>query len=169
MKGQLIQRSEGSWSIVLYLGRDPVTGRKRTKWHTFRGNKKAAEKELTRLLHEVNTGAYIEPAKLTVSEYLARWLADYAKTNVSAKTFERYSEIVKKHLSPAFGPLPLSKLKPLHIQGYYSKALQSGRMRRNPEAEPRGLSASDRASSPPRASGSPESCGQVAAPHPQSR
>jgi len=147
MTGKLIQRSVGSWSIVLYLGRDPVTRKKRQKWHTFRGNKKAAQKELTRLVHEVNTGAYIEPAKLTVGEYLDRWLTDYAKTNVAGKTFERYSEIVTMHLKPALGGVPLHQLKPLHIQGYYSRALQSGRSRKTKQqkgeqnAEPRGLSA----------------------------
>jgi integrase len=142
MRGNLIQRSEGSWSIVLYLDRDPITGKKRQKWHTYRGNKKGAEKELTRLVHEVNTGAYVEPAKLTVATYLERWLADYAKTNVSGKTFERYSEIVKKHLVPALGSVPLCQLKPLHIQGYYSQALQSGRAQRGKKkTAPRGLSA----------------------------
>lgn len=142
MKGKLIQRSEGSWSIVLYIGRDPVTGKKRQKWHTFRGNKKLAEKELTRLVHEVHTGAYIEPSKLTVAAYLSRWLDDYAKTNVAGKTFERYAEIVKNNLAPALGSVPLCNLRPLHIQSYYSQALQSGRVRRRKnEAEPRGLSA----------------------------
>jgi integrase len=127
MKGQLIQRSKGSWSIVLYLGRDPLTGKKKKKWHTYHGNKKAAEKELTRLVHEVNSGAYIEPAKLTVGEYLKRWLTDYARTNVAGKTFERYSEIVNIHLAPSLGSVLLCNLKPLHIQSYYTRALQEGR------------------------------------------
>ena len=47
--------------------------------------------------------------------------------NFAAKTFERYAEIVRIHLKPAFGYLRLPKLQPLHIQGYYSKALSEGR------------------------------------------
>lgn len=134
MKGQLIKRSEGSWSIVLYLGRDPITGKKRKKWYTYRGNKKEAEKELTRLVYEVNTGAYVEPAKLTLAEYLQRWLNDYAKTNVGGKTLERYEEIVSKHLVPALGSMLLCNLKPLHIQSYYSQALQNGRLKRKKQS-----------------------------------
>jgi hypothetical protein len=72
MKGFLKQRSEGSWTIVLYLGRDPVTGKTRQKRHTVNGNKKQAQAELNRFLHEIQTGSYTEPAKLTVKEYRKR-------------------------------------------------------------------------------------------------
>lgn len=43
------------------------------------------------------------------------------------RTRDRYEEIVKLHLIPAFGSIPLVALKPQHIQKYYAKALQSGR------------------------------------------
>jgi site-specific recombinase XerD len=91
------------------------------------GTKKDAERELTRILREKDTGAYVEPSKMTVAEYLERWLADYAKTNTSGKTYERYCDIARNHIIPALGKHELSKLKPLQIQSYYSKALQSGR------------------------------------------
>jgi hypothetical protein len=38
----------------------------------------------------MNTGSYVEPARMTVAEYLKRWMEDYARSNVAAKTFERY-------------------------------------------------------------------------------
>jgi len=127
MKGYLEKRSKDSWTIVLSLGRDPVTGKKRQKWITVEGNKRRAERELTRLVNELNTGAYVDPAKFTVGEYLAKWLQDYALVNVAGKTFERYTSIVKHQLGPALGSLPLAKLQPLHIQGAYSQMLQGGR------------------------------------------
>ncbi len=127
MKGHLKKRSQRSWSVVIYLGHDPATGKDRHKWHTVHGNKKAAERELTRLLRELDTGAYVDTARVTVKEYLGRWLQDYARVNVAGKTFERYTAIVNHHLAPALGSLPLAKLQPLHIQGCYSQALQGGR------------------------------------------
>jgi integrase len=54
-------------------------------------------------------------------------LSDYAEVNVAAKMFERYAEIIRVHLVPALGHHRLTKLQPLHIQAYYSLALQSGR------------------------------------------
>ena len=126
MKGHIRQRGSKSWAIVLDLGRD-ADGKRRQKWHTVKGSKKDAQRELARLLHEINTGAYVEPTRMTVSDYLDRWLEDYARSNVSPKTFERYEEIVRLHLKPSLGHHVLSKLQPLHIARYYSEALVSGR------------------------------------------
>jgi integrase len=127
MTGFLKKRSAHSYTIVIYLGRDPATGKKRQKWHTVDGNKKKAEEELTRLLHELNTGTYIEPSKLTMKDYLERWLKDYAKGAVGKKTFERYEGIVRDHLVPELGTLVLTKLQPLHIQSCYTKWREGGR------------------------------------------
>ena len=40
---------------------------------------------------------------MTVSEYLDRWLADYAKPKVSPKTHERYQEMIDGHIRPVLG------------------------------------------------------------------
>jgi integrase len=126
MRGHVRRRGKESWSIVVDVGGDP-NGRRRQKWHTVQGTKKDAERELARLLYEMNTGAYVQPARLTVAEYLSRWLTDYAEPNVPGKTFERYSEIANLHLVPALGHHLLTKVRPLHIQSYYSEALKDGR------------------------------------------
>ena len=57
-----------------------------------------------------------------------RWLSDYARANTGLRTYERYCLIVNRHLIPEFGAAQLSKLRPQHIQAYYSKALQGGRV-----------------------------------------
>jgi integrase len=126
MRGHIRRRSGKSWSIVLDIGRD-ANGKRRQKWHTVQGSKRDAQRELARLINELETGAYIEPNRLTVTGYLSQWLETYAKLNVSAKTFERYEIIVRKHLIPALGHHALARLRPLHIQEYYAKDLQSGR------------------------------------------
>ena len=126
MKGHIRKRGKTSWAIVLDLGRD-ADGKRRQKWHSVRGSYRDAERELARLVHEMNTGAYVEPSRLKLSEYLDRWMADYAAHNVAPKTRERYREMIDGHIAPAIGNYALSKLKPLHIQGFYGKALTSGR------------------------------------------
>lgn len=128
MTGCIRKRSENSYTIIVSLGRDPVTGKKKQSWRTVRGNKKDAERELTKLLNEINTGTYLEPSKLTVAEYLEKWLAEYAEGNVAGKTFERYCGIVRKQLIPDLGRLPLTKLQPLHIQAHYTNKLKGGRL-----------------------------------------
>lgn len=126
MKGMIVQRSKGSWTLVFDVGRDGQ-GKRKQKWKAVRGTKADAERELRRVLRTLDTGAYVEPSKLSVAEYLERWLKDYAKPNTAATTFDRYSEIVKLHLVPALGATLLAKLQPLQIQGYYAQALEIGR------------------------------------------
>ena len=126
MKGHIRKRGKGSWAIVIDLGRDS-SGKRRQKWHTVHGKKTDAQRELTRILHQLDTGMYVRPSKMTVAEYLEQWLRDYAEPRVSAKTMERYREIARKHLIPNLGHFVLSRLQPLHIQEYYSSALRSGR------------------------------------------
>lgn len=126
MRGHIKQRAKGSWSIVIDLGRD-VTGKRKQKWSTVRGTKKEAQAELSRLLNELNTGEYVEPSRMLVSDYLKRWLKDYAEPSVSPKTAERYAQIISDNIKPVLGNYQLSKLKPLHIQSFYTDCLTSGR------------------------------------------
>jgi integrase len=42
-RGHITKRSEGSWSLVVELERDPATGKRRQKWETFRGKKTDAK------------------------------------------------------------------------------------------------------------------------------
>lgn len=128
MRGHLVKRGSDSWSIVVYNGRDPKTGKKDYKWHSIKGTKKQAEKELTTLLNRLENGNYVKPNKVTLGSFLEQWLKDYASTNVAPRTFERYSEIVRTHIIPNLGNIALSQLKPEHLQGFYSKELTNGRI-----------------------------------------
>lgn len=128
MKGHLRERGKGNWWAVLDIGRDPETGRRRQKWHKLAATgKRQAQQELSKLLADLAGGTYVEPGKLTLGEYLERWLQDYAKVNTSAQTAQRYEVIVRHHLIPALRTIRLDQLRPAHIQHYYAEALQSGR------------------------------------------
>jgi len=127
MKGSIRQRSKGSWEICIDISRDPVTGRRLRHFESITGRKGDAQKRLSELLVSVEQGTYVKPNRLTVAQFLEEWLRDYVRTNTAPRTAERYDEIVRVHLVPALGSLPVRALRPEHIQRYYSKALQSGR------------------------------------------
>ena len=74
MKGHIRERSPGHWAIVLDV-RDPATGRRRRKWHSFAGTKRQAQIERSRLIAEMAGGRYVEPAKTTVAIFLDRGLS----------------------------------------------------------------------------------------------
>lgn len=127
MRGYIRQGSKGSWEITLDASRDPSTGSRLRHFETVKGTKKDAQKRLTELLGSVEKGSYVTPKRLTVGQYLEQWLQGYVATNTATRTRERYQEIVRIHLIPALGSLPLSSLQPQHIQRYYAAALDSGR------------------------------------------
>jgi integrase len=125
MKGHIVKRAKGSYSIVVDLGRDEE-GKRRQKWKTVTGTKRQAEDELHDLIHSLRKKKYIEPTRMTVGEYLRHWLDVYAKVNCSRETFARY-EVIVNHLTKAFPGLKVKDLQPLQISKYYVDALTSGR------------------------------------------
>ena len=44
MKGHIRERSPGRWAIILDI-RDPETGKRKRKWHSFAGGKREAQIE----------------------------------------------------------------------------------------------------------------------------
>src|SRR4051812_22713851 len=103
MTGHARQRSPGTWEIRWPLGTDLATGKRKIATATVRGGKKEAERELRRRLTEAdNHIAAAAPAKMTVAEWLQRWLALTA-TEVRPNTAERYSAAVRLYLAPALG------------------------------------------------------------------
>ncbi len=125
-KGHIRQRSPGAWELRYSLGTDPATGRRRIITTTLSGDRKAAERELRRLLRAVDTGEHVDPTRLTVRAWLEHWV-ETVRQEVSPKSHERYTEIVTNFLIPALGNLPLTKLAPIHIQKAYNGWATGGR------------------------------------------
>jgi integrase len=125
MRGHLLERSPGHWAIILDQ-RDPATGKRKRKWHSFEGTKKKAQEECARLITEMKSGTYVEPSKVTLLQFFERWLR-HIKPNVSPRTHERYEQIALKNIGPLLGARILSKLAPIDISEAYATALESGR------------------------------------------
>ncbi len=127
MRGHITKRGKNSYSIAIRRGKDPNTGKYLQSWFTVKGTKKDAEKRLAELLHQLDTGTFMKPGKTTLADFLDRWLKDYAYANLAPRTAEGYETIIRQHLIPKLGSIPLTQLKPEHIQKYYSETLSNGR------------------------------------------
>lgn len=126
MTGSIRRRGKMTWELTFDVGRDPKTDERIRRFVSFKGTRREAEEALTDAIHRRNTGLDISHGKLTVGQYLDRWLSDYAANNVSAATLLRYQGIVANHLRPAIGRIQLSDLRPAHIQRAYAEALKTG-------------------------------------------
>ena len=127
MRGHIRQRSKGSWTIWVDLGRNPETGKRKQQTLTVHGTKRDAERELRDLLHSLEVGSYIKPSRTTLGQWLEQWCQSYVAMHCSVRTAESYQSEVRRHLIPALGAIPLTQLHPQHLQNYYSQALTNGR------------------------------------------
>jgi len=127
VRGHLVKRYKGSWSIVIDLGRrrEPETGllKRIQKWFSFRGTKKEAEEHLSDLLHRYHQGGVLEPSKMFLSDWLDRWLDTAVKPGKALRTYETYKSIIDKHLKPRLGHYPIGELRPDHLEEYYHHSL----------------------------------------------
>ena len=128
MRGHIRRRSKGSWEITVDIGRDPVTGKRLRHFESIRGAKKDAERRLRELLHSLEHGGYAKPIRITLGAWLNGWLNSYVKTKCSLRTLDGYNTIVERHLTTNLGMIPLSQLRPQHIQEFYAHALEDGRV-----------------------------------------
>jgi integrase len=121
MKGHIRERSPGHWAVILDV-RDPQTGERKRRWHSFVGTKRQAQIECARLVLETQKGTLVDP----IAAFLERWI-EHMQGQVSPRSLERYAELCRKNLAPLLGGLALAKLQPAHISQAYAKALASGR------------------------------------------
>ena len=123
MRGHIRQRSKGSWTLVLDIGRkvDPVTGllKRVQKWRTFRGTKKEAQAELSTMLHNLGRGQVISPSQMILGEWLEEWLTSAIQPHKRLRTYETYRSVIERHLKPSLGQYRLCDLRASHLQAYY--------------------------------------------------
>ncbi len=67
MRGSIQQRGPQSWRVNAFVGRD-AAGAKRYIGRTVRGTRRDAERELSRLLVEVDEGRHAPAAPVTFGE-----------------------------------------------------------------------------------------------------
>ncbi len=116
MKGHIRKRGKNSWAVVVDLPRDPETGKRRRKWVTVQGTRKDAEKVLAKLLAEIyESGVGTAPARLTLGEYLDRWL-EAAGLGVKPSSIRTYRKKAGWWKEGLLGNVPLAKLTPLEVQ-----------------------------------------------------
>ena len=115
-QGHIRQRGQRGWELKFDLGRDPVSGKRLSRYVNFRGTKREAQAELNRLLNRKNEGTYVDPTKMTVGEYLEHWLTVDIDRRLAAKTAVHHRAIVQRQLIPQLGAVPIRKLAATHIE-----------------------------------------------------
>jgi len=126
MRGSLREESPGRWRVQASGGFDEFTGRRRRVVRRVRGTRKDAERELTRVLRDLDDGTWADPGRTTLGQYLERRWLPHAATRVRLKTWTRYEGLLRLHVIPRIGRVKLSKLRPAHIQAALDAMLAAG-------------------------------------------
>jgi integrase len=124
MKGSLKERSKNHWVIILDA-RDPQSGKRKRIWHSFRGTRREAQARCAQLVVEAQGGGAVDPSHETVAGYLDRFDRDWVAINVSARTAERYQQLLD-HVRRHLGGRRLQKLRSDELAGLYATLLRSG-------------------------------------------
>lgn len=123
-EGSIFRRRDGRWVASLTTGYDG-SGRQLRKDLYARTRAEVADK-LHEALKKLEEGRPLSPERQTVAQFLARWLEDVARPNVSPKTHRTYADLIKKHLEPGLGAVDLYKLDPQQVQHFLNGLSASG-------------------------------------------
>jgi integrase len=123
VRGHLRRRGD-AWELRVFVGRDPITQRKKTVTRTFRGTKRAAESELSKLVAGVACGG-LSAQDTTVGDLVDRWFA-MAETELSPSTVRGDERLIRTHIRPALGSVPLARLRAAQLDAFYGKLRESG-------------------------------------------
>jgi len=120
-EGSIRRRRDGRWE-----GRYTVYNAEGRKQKTVYGKTRneVAEK-LTEVMAGRDKGLVFDAGKLTVGEYLERWLDDVVKPSASHRTHSTHTQQVYTHIAPTLGRIKLKDLRKAHIDRLYREKLDA--------------------------------------------
>ena len=127
-RGTIRRRSKSnpnSWEVQIYLGHDPLTGKKRYRSRTVHGSRDDAERLLTEMLREKDGGVMLLPTGMTVGQYLEEWL-HHSVIRVRPRTLQGYRDHVRRYINPRIGSVQLKRLTPRHVRNMEADLLEHG-------------------------------------------
>jgi len=117
-EGSIYHRKDGRWAATITL--------ENHKRKTFYGRtRKDVQEQLKIALREQQQGTLVTSPQQSVAQYLQQWLENH-RSGVRLRTYEWYEQLVRLHLVPAIGRIPLQKLTPQQVQSLYTQKLQEG-------------------------------------------
>ena len=87
--------------------------------------KSEAERLLREAMTDADRGLVFDASHQSISEYMTRWLEDFAKGHLAPRTYHNYRLQIREHIVPALGKMKLSKLDTPNIQALYTAKLQA--------------------------------------------
>jgi integrase len=122
----MIYKRGKRWRVIVYAGRDPITGRKRQKSVSVASRAEAKQAEAW-LITEVGAGQHRGTVNRTVAELLDRWLEWRQSVRpISPTTVATYRGYIDRSILPAIGKLQLGRLDAATLDAFYAHLRKRG-------------------------------------------
>ena len=121
---------------------DKRTGQERTVKRSGKSNGEAKKNALAAIKDIEDGNEHRKRNRLTVYEWLERWLEEYQKPAIAASTYILYEGSLRVHVKPRMSKILLTAVTTDDIQGMYADLLKNGKAKGKKTEEPEGLSPS---------------------------
>lgn len=129
---QRLDRGSDAWELRVYLGRD-VAGKVRHRSVLFRGTKRSAQRELTRLAAEQDRDPAVVPddaarswgPATTVNDAVEAWRAN-GWDDLSPSTARRYEGVWRVNIKDSIGARRIANLGPYDVERYFRDLKAAG-------------------------------------------
>jgi len=88
-------------------------------------NRKDAERRLYDVISQINNGTYRKPNKMTFGQFTQKWLADYAKNRIKARTYISYESSIRRHMFPSWKNTYLTSITQEDVQKLMADLLKN--------------------------------------------
>lgn len=123
-EGSVYQHSNGKWVGSVSLGYR-ANGRRKRKF-VYAASKKEAQNKLRKLQSSADAGTLPDAGRMTVADFVNRWLQNHARCKVRPTTFQNYEWLARLHITPALGGVRLAQLRPAHVEAFYGQMERDG-------------------------------------------
>ena len=128
--GTIRKRSDGRWEARIIIGhKNDGTPMYKS---AFAKTQKSALKELHHLIELYRDVDLTEDCRMTLGEWLDKWLDEYMIFTIRESTLDSYRAMVKNQVKPFIGSKQISSLTTADMQKFYNKIKEEGRVREHP-------------------------------------
>ena len=128
--GTIRKRNDGRWEARIIIGHKN-DGSPMYK-SAFAKTQKSALKQLHQLLDLYRDVDLTEECRMTLGEWMDKWLDEYMIFAIRESTLDSYRGMVKNQVKPFIGNKQLASLTTADVQKFYNKIKKEGRVREHP-------------------------------------
>ena len=123
-EGSIRKRKDGRWEGG-YTVRTPDGPKQKPVYGKTKTRKEVSEKLIGAMAGR-DQGLVFDAGRLTVGEYLKRWLDDVVKPSASYRTYSTHAQQVRTDIAPTLDRVKLKDLRKPHIDRLYREKLDAG-------------------------------------------